>query len=220
MSPVHRVRSVLALSCLASCLASSLACLPAIRKEASLSNTEPIPTTIVSVVVRVLPGDDEGVDLVGMMQNSSLEQFGRDALPKVEMVLRKHGFEPKLEPEKLVGLKSNSLLPDDAMTALLGVWRHPDAPLMPAAGVASLLAGQPPSWPFGDARSDVWAGLMQGSALPMNATYVEVLVEPRTDVGCGGLNLWRHPEVYVRALTINPQGQPIFIARTSQQRHQ
>jgi hypothetical protein len=166
-------------------------------------------------VVRVLPGDDESIDLVGMLQNNQLEQFGRDALPKVEEVLRQHGFEPKLDPEKLAGLKSDSLLSEDAMTALLGVWRHPDAPLMPAAGVASLVTGQPPLWPFGDARSDVWAGWMQGSALPMNATYVEILVEPRTDVGCGSLALWRHPEVHVRALTINPQGQPIFMARTN-----
>ena len=29
------------------------------------------------------------------------------------------------------------------------------------------------------------------------------------------LSLRRHPEVYVRALTINPQGQPIFLAHTN-----
>lgn len=185
---------------------STTACLPSIRKDPLLPRDEKIPTTIVSVVVRAIPEDGKSVDLIDLLQNTSLEKFGRDAVPRVEEVLRTHGFEPKLDPDAVRSLpRAGGLVPEDAVTALTGVWRHPDAPLIPAA-----------TWAFGDARSDVWGGRMMDGSIkfPMNATFIEVIVQDATDCGVGPLNLWRHPNVYVRALTFNADGKPIFVARS------
>jgi hypothetical protein len=186
---------------------ASSACLPSIRKDPLLPKDQKIPTTIVSVVVRAVAEDGKGADLIDLLQNTSLEKFGRDALPKVEEVLRAHGFEPKLDPEAVRSIpRGGGIVPDDAITALTGVWRHPDAPLIPAS-----------SWAFGDARSDVWGGMMMDSNIkfPMNATFIEVLVRDNTDCGLGPLDIWRHPDVHVRALTFNADGKPIFIARST-----
>jgi hypothetical protein len=206
MLSVGRVASTRLLVMSLSLLASSTACLPSIRKDPLLPKDEKIPTTIVSVVVRAIPEDGKSADLLDLLQNTSLEKFGLEALPRVEEVLRTHGFEPTLDPDVVRSLpRAGGLVPEDAVTALTGVWRHSDAPLIPAA-----------SWAFGDARSDVWGGRMMDSSLkfPMNATFVEVIVQDATDCGAMGLNLWRHPNVYVRALTFNADGKPIFIARS------
>jgi hypothetical protein len=190
----------------ASALTLASGCATTELRKAQHLPSEPVPTVVAGYVVRVIPEDGkEGLDLIGMLQNTELEDFGKSTKPEVEAMLKKNGFDPVFDAAAAGALPhANGFLSPEASAVLTGVWHHPESPWVP----------QQPSV-FGDPRSSVLqAQIVTPTPLTSSVSLVEILVQERTSVGLGPVRLWAHPTVYTRVLTFDAHGRLIFEARS------
>lgn len=153
-----------------------------------------------------------GPNLLDLVQNDSVKDFGDTAYPILSEALQEEGIELFLEKERAVAFEQVWKGPGNRFTALTGRWQHPDTASVSLAQFRSLIHLGPNA-----ARDKVKAVAKEHEA----DLYAFVSMTVLEDVGfsINDMVLWGMPKLALDIVTIDSSGQTVYDARVIGEGH-
>lgn len=199
------------LLCAVALLTVSSGCATWVKRGDAFPTERPAPALLASLEVAV-EQKEGGPNLVDLVQNDSVRNFGDTAYPLLADALREEGLELFLEKERAVAFEQLIEKTDNRLTAFTGRWQHPETAAVSLTQFRSLFfVGTE------DARDQVKevSGGHDGDLY----TFVSMTVLEDVGLACGGLMLWGSPKLALDVVAINGEGRKVYDARVIGEGH-